>query len=83
MTYAGSHDLTEKHRSFYSEKVVFIKRDTQDFETVDSILKRYDIDTIVHFAAESHVDNSIIDQGCFIHTNILGTQKSASLCIKV
>ncbi|MBO7159031.1 MAG: dTDP-glucose 4,6-dehydratase, partial [Methanobrevibacter sp.] len=50
----------------------FVKGDIQDAELVDSIVK--DVDYIVHFAAESHVDRSIEDPQIFIKTNIIGTQ---------
>jgi dTDP-glucose 4,6-dehydratase len=50
----------------------FVKGDIQDEELVDSLVS--DVDYIVHFAAESHVDRSIEDPQIFIKTNIIGTQ---------
>ena len=44
-----------------------------DRELVADLLRRYRIDTIVHFAAETHVDRSILDLGLFIETNVTGT----------
>ncbi len=51
----------------------FVKGDICDRGLVDDLLKRYDIDTVVHFAAETHVDRSILGPAQFIQTNIVGT----------
>ncbi|MCQ2595638.1 MAG: dTDP-glucose 4,6-dehydratase [Treponemataceae bacterium] len=51
----------------------FEKADICDRAAVDSILKKYNIDTIVHFAAESHVDRSILGPEAFAKTNVMGT----------
>lgn len=52
----------------------FIKADIRDRTKVEEIFIEYDIDTVVNFAAESHVDRSIDEPEIFITTNILGTQ---------
>jgi len=52
---------------------VFIHGDITDRELVDRIFAEYQIDTVVHFAAESHVDRSILDPGVFVQTNVIGT----------
>jgi dTDP-glucose 4,6-dehydratase len=71
LTYAGNlanlADLADDPR--YS----FVKGDICDRALVDRIFADYAIDTVVHFAAESHVDRSIDGPGEFIKTNILGT----------
>jgi dTDP-glucose 4,6-dehydratase len=51
----------------------FEKGDICDRSLVDSLFKTYDIDTVVHFAAESHVDRSILGPEAFIKTNVMGT----------
>lgn len=51
----------------------FIQGDIRDQELVESLLREKEIDTIVHFAAESHVDRSISGPAAFIQTNIVGT----------
>ena len=51
----------------------FVHGDIRDRETVEEIFERYDVRGVIHFAAESHVDNSIENPGLFIKTNILGT----------
>ncbi|MDR1419102.1 MAG: dTDP-glucose 4,6-dehydratase [Treponema sp.] len=51
----------------------FEKGDICDRSLVESLFKTYDIDTVVHFAAESHVDRSILGPEAFIRTNVMGT----------
>ncbi len=51
----------------------FVKGDICDSSMVGALLEEEDIDTIVHFAAESHVDRSISGPGAFIQTNMVGT----------
>lgn len=71
LTYAGSldnlADLPDPSRH------QFIQGDICDQLLVAKLLRQYQIDTIVHFAAESHVDRSITGPAAFIETNILGT----------
>lgn len=54
--------------------VRFVKADIRDFDLVCNLLRSEKLDTIVHFAAESHVDRSILGPGEFVGTNIVGTQ---------
>ncbi len=51
----------------------FVKGDILDQKLISEILEKFDIDVLVNFAAESHVDNSIANPGAFIQTNINGT----------
>jgi dTDP-glucose 4,6-dehydratase len=71
LTYAGNmHNLESlKH----SPGFLFVQGNIGDEVHVEYLLKMHDIDTIVHFAAESHVDRSISGPDAFIETNILGT----------
>lgn len=71
LTYAGS--LKHLEHLSHPERYHFIKGDICDHKLINEILKTYNIDTIVHFAAESHVDRSIDDPAAFIETNISGT----------
>ena len=69
LTYAGNmHNLDN-----IIDKITFVKGDICDFNEVMNTLKKYKIDAIVHFAAESHVDNSIKTPFVFTQTNVLGT----------
>ena len=73
LTYAGnlaSLEPVAKH-----ERFSFVKGDIRDGDLMRDILKREGIDTIVHFAAESHVDRSIHGPDPFIDTNVRGTHE--------
>ena len=56
-----------------NENYVFIKEDICNAEAVNKIFQEYDIDRVVHFAAESHVDRSIKNPEIFVQTNVIGT----------
>jgi len=71
LTYAGN--LTNLKGVDKNPNYTFIKGDICDPEIVNTILDRYLVDTIVHFAAESHVDRSITTASEFVRTNIQGT----------
>lgn len=71
LTYAGNlANLDDiKDRPNYT----FLKADICDFETILQTLRLYDVDGIIHLAAESHVDRSIKDPFTFARTNVMGT----------
>ena len=71
MTYAGSQDNLENMRG--AERHTFVQGDICDAALVAKLLREHDIDTIIHFAAESHVDRSISGPGAFVQTNVVGT----------
>jgi dTDP-glucose 4,6-dehydratase len=74
MTYAGNpENLTGLGIFEKSGRYTFIKGDICDKEMVRNVLNQHEIDTIVHFAAESHVDRSIKDPSAFVRTNVMGT----------
>src|SRR5687767_13226282 len=71
LTYAGN---PENVRGTVDEaRYVFERGDIGDAGLVTALCKRHAIDAIVNFAAESHVDRSIVGPGVFIQTNIVGT----------
>ena len=73
LTYAGNAeslaDLAEKS----GDRYVFVRGDICDATLVNDLVSRHAIDGIIHFAAESHVDRSILGPAEFIQTNIMGT----------
>jgi dTDP-glucose 4,6-dehydratase len=71
LTYAGSRDNLINLPN--PDNYAFVHGDIADFALVMKLLAEYHIDTIVHFAAESHVDRSIADPSVFIQTNLVGT----------
>jgi dTDP-glucose 4,6-dehydratase len=71
MTYAGS---VENLRDLPADgRHTFVKGNICDRALVDGIMRQHKIDTVVHFAAESHVDRSILGPEPFIQTNVVGT----------
>lgn len=74
LTYAGNlENLKEIDSKLKGERYFFEKADICNFERMKSIFSEYDIDTVVNFAAESHVDRSIFGPKDFVQTNIIGT----------
>ena len=71
LTYAGN--LNNLSSIANNPSHVFVKGDISDTELVTSLFKQYKPWAIVNFAAESHVDRSILNSSNFIHTNIIGT----------
>ena len=72
LTYAGNIENIQEEIT--SKKIDFVKGDICNRELVEDIFSRYEIDYVVNFAAESHVDRSISNPQIFLETNILGTQ---------
>ncbi len=72
LTYAGNPENVTQYRD--SSRYTFIQGDITDAACVKSIFKEHEIDGVIHFAAESHVDRSITGPEIFVTTNILGTQ---------
>ncbi len=70
LTYAGNLENLKDLENNQNYK--FVKGDICDSNLVSSLVK--DVDLVVHFAAESHVDRSILDPSAFVRTNVLGTQ---------
>lgn len=71
LTYAGNlENLAEIEGN---PRYHFVRGDICDRKCVDTTLSDFSIDTIVHFAAESHVDRSILGSSVFVQTNVLGT----------
>ena len=71
LTYAG--DLENLKETKDNPNYKFIKGDICNRDLVEFIFNEYDIQGVIHFAAESHVDNSIKNPGVFIETNVNGT----------
>ena len=71
LTYAGNLKNLKDIES--NENYTFVKCDICDFKKVKKIFKDYEIDSVIHLAAESHVDRSIMDPFSFAQTNVMGT----------
>ena len=80
LTYAGN---LENLKSIEGDKRhVFVQADICDREAITALFGPYDFDFVINFAAESHVDRSVVDPGIFLQTNILGTGVLMDACRK-
>lgn len=73
LTYAAHPDTVERLSVLGGDRYHFYKMDICD-PNIKDIFKKHAIEAVVHFAAESHVDRSILDPQAFVRTNIQGTQ---------
>jgi dTDP-glucose 4,6-dehydratase len=73
LTYAGNPENLSDIETLYTQRYIFVNANICDANAVNAIFERYDIDAVCHFAAESHVDRSIVAPDAFIQTNICGT----------
>ncbi len=73
LTYAGNLDNLKDVAERFADRYTFIHADICDAERVNAAIREHDIDTIVNFAAETHVDRSIMDPDAFIRTDVYGT----------
>jgi len=72
LTYASDYENIKEDIQDHP-KVKFVNVDIRDSRYVDAVFKKYGITHVIHFAAESHVDNSILGPRAFVETNVLGT----------
>jgi len=72
LTYAGN--LATLSTFDGDERLRFVRGDVADRDVVERTIRENGIETVVHFAAESHVDRSIVEPGAFVRTNVVGTQ---------
>ena len=80
LTYASNYEFINELENI--ENYNFIKIDINNFKDLDALFKKNNFDSIIHLAAESHVDNSIENPTIFAKTNILGTLNLLNLSIK-
>jgi len=80
LTYAGNLANLADVEKTYPDRYTFIKGDIAEKDAVFSWFDDFEIDWIIHFAAESHVDRSILGPDVFVRTNILGTFNLLEAC---
>lgn len=78
LTYAGNPNNLKDHKD--DRRLAFVKGDVCDRGLMDKAVK--DADAVVHFAAETHVDRSILDAGSFVVTDVIGTYSVLEACRK-
>ena len=81
LTYAGN--LASLRAAPQGAGATFVHGDIRDTALVEHLLRSEDIDVIVHFAAESHVDRSIVTPDAFLETNVIGTHSLLKAARKV
>ena len=73
LTYAGNLDNLKDVEERFAGRYAFVQGDIADAAAVDAAMQAHDIDTIVNFAAETHVDRSLMEPDAFIKTDVYGT----------
>ena len=73
LTYAGNPESLADVAAKYGDRYVFVHADIRNPAAVRKALADYGVDAIAHFAAESHVDRSIVSPDDFVQTNVVGT----------
>ena len=78
LTYAADKSLLDP----VMDRISFVEGDIANLPLLEAIVEQHHIDTIVNFAAETHVDRSIQNAVPFLHSNVLGVQSLIELCKK-
>jgi len=73
LTYAGNLDNLKDVAERFAGRYAFVRGDICDAEMVRETIRAHDVDTIINFAADTHVDRSIMDPDAFIKTDVYGT----------
>ena len=82
LTYAANLDFSNEIMQKYPKRYSFIKGDICNEHLLNEVFVNNEIDTLVHFAAESHVDNSLKNPDIFLRTNIIGTNTLLKVSLK-
>jgi dTDP-glucose 4,6-dehydratase len=83
LTYAGNPKNLENLDLNIAERYRFVRGNILDSQLLDNLFSEYDFDSVIHFAAESHVDRSINRPEDFVQTNVLGTFRLLEACRKL
>ncbi|MBN1887673.1 MAG: dTDP-glucose 4,6-dehydratase, partial [Thermoflexales bacterium] len=73
LTYAGNMDNLKDVAGRFAGRYAFVQGDIRDAATVQAACRQHNIDTVVNFAADTHVDRSLMEPGSFIMTDVYGT----------
>jgi len=80
LTYAGNPRNLDDVTATFGRRYVFVRGDVCDRSFVRRLMAHHRVDTVVHFAAESHVDRSIVGPEAFVRTNVEGTASLLDAC---
>ena len=81
LTYAGNLENLKDVEN--AQNYFFIKADITDRSRIESVFEKYKFDAVIHLAAESHVDRSILDPQAFVNTNVSGTLNLLDASLKI
>jgi dTDP-glucose 4,6-dehydratase len=81
LTYAGNLENLKDIEN--KENYTFIKEDINDTQKIADLFKKHKFDTVIHLAAESHVDRSISDPVSFVRTNVMGTMNLLNAALEI
>jgi len=81
LTYAGNLENLKDIEN--KENYTFIKEDINDTQKISDLFKEHKFDTVIHLAAESHVDRSISDPVSFVRTNVMGTMNLLNAALEI
>ena len=73
LTYAGNLDNLKDVAETYKDRYIFVRGDIGDHEAVAGAVRAHDVATIINFAADTHVDRSLMEPGSFIMTDVYGS----------
>ena len=73
LTYAANPANHEDATSRWPDRYAFVHGDIGDYDLALAVLRRYGVETVVHFAAESHNSRAVVDPAAFFQTNVVGT----------
>jgi dTDP-glucose 4,6-dehydratase len=73
LTYAGRLENLQDVAEQFADRYIFVKGDICDADAVAETIQEHNVDTLVNFAAETHVDRSLMEPGSFIQTDVYGT----------
>jgi dTDP-glucose 4,6-dehydratase len=80
LTYAGNLENLEGLEASFGERYRFVRMDVTDADGLESLFREESFDGVFHFAAESHVDRSILGPLAFVRTNVMGTGQLLERC---
>lgn len=80
LTYAGNPASLDDVVARYGERHAFVRGDIGNTDLVEHLLRQYQVDAVVNFAAESHNSRAVLDPAAFFRTNVLGTQGLLEAC---
>ena len=82
LTYAGNLSSLLDVAKAFPDRYQFVRGDIRDKEFLRGVFETFELDSVAHFAAESHVDRSILGPEVFVQTNVYGTFNLLEICRK-